>query len=215
MSKNSNSEQESGSNSKKNKVSLRIENVVASINLGCELPLEKILDKYKDIEKKKNFPGLVAKIFSPKATVLIFASGKLVCTGVRLPRNIPVVVKKIISKIEKANIEIKNEPIVKIENIVVRGDFHQSINLDITSLLLTSAIYEPEVFPGLIYKITDPKICFLIFSSGKIIVTGSNDEEIIKKSVKKLAITLKKNGVLGDKEIKEEEEQDNLDLLDI
>ena len=191
MSKNSNPEQKSGSNSKKNKVSLRIENVVASINLGCELPLEKILDKYKDIEKKKNFPGLVAKIFSPKATVLIFASGKLVCTGVRLPRNIPVVVKKIISKIEKADIEIKNEPIVKIENIVVRGDFHQSINLDITSLLLTSAIYEPEVFPGLIYKITDPKICFLIFSSGKIIVTGSNDEEIIKKSVKKLSITLK------------------------
>lgn len=214
MSKNSNPEQESGSNSKKNKVSLRIENVVASINLGCELPLEKILDKYKDIEKKKNFPGLVAKIFSPKATVLIFASGKMVCTGVRLPRNIPVVVKKIISKIEKADIDIKNEPIVKIENIVVRGDFHQSINLDITSLLLTSAIYEPEVFPGLIYKITDPKICFLIFSSGRIIVTGSNDEEIIKKSVKKLAITLKKNGVLGDKEIKEEDE-DNMDLLDI
>ncbi len=134
------------------------------------------------------------------------------CTGVRLPRNIPVVVKKIISKIEKADIDIKNEPIVKIENIVVRGDFHQSINLDITSLLLTSAIYEPEVFPGLIYKITDPKICFLIFSSGKIIVTGSNDEEIIKKSVKKLAITLKKNGVLGDKK---NEEEDNLDLLDI
>ena len=165
------------------------------------------------MKKKKNFPGLVAKIFNPKATVLIFASGKLVCTGVRLPRNIPVVVKKIISKIEKDGIKIEKEPIVKIENIVVRGDFHQSINLDITSLLLTSAIYEPEVFPGLIYKITDPKICFLIFSSGRIIVTGSNNEEIIKKSVKKLAITLKKNGVLGDKEIKEED--DDLDLLDI
>ena len=214
MAKISNSKQESDLNSKKNKVSLRIENVVASINLGCELPLEKILDKYKDIEKKKNFPGLVAKIFSPKATILIFASGKLVCTGVRLPRNIPVVVKKIIGKIEKAGIKIEKEPIVKIENIVVRGDFHQSINLDITSLLLTSAIYEPEVFPGLIYKITDPKICFLIFSSGRIIVTGSNNEDTIKKSVKKLAITLKKNGVLGDNKNKEEEE-DELDLLDI
>lgn len=213
MAKISNSKQESDLNSKKNKVSLRIENVVASINLGCELPLEKILDKYKDIEKKKNFPGLVAKIFSPKATILIFASGKLVCTGVRLPRNIPVVVKKIIGKIEKAGIKIEKEPIVKIENIVVRGDFHQSINLDITSLLLTSAIYEPEVFPGLIYKITDPKICFLIFSSGRIIVTGSNNEDTIKKSVKKLAITLKKNGVLGDNKNKEEE--DELDLLDI
>ncbi len=216
MAKTFNQDQKPSSNSKKNKVTLRIENVVASINLGCELALYKILEKYKDIEKKNNFPGLVAKINNPKATVLIFASGKLVCTGVRLPRNIPVVVKKIISKIKKADIAIENEPIVKIENIVVRGDFHQSINLDVTSLILNSAIYEPEVFPGLIYKVTDPKICFLIFSSGRIIVTGSNNEEIIKKSVKKLAINLKKNGVLGDQEkIEEEEEEDDLDLLDI
>ena len=212
MEKTSKPDQESSSNSKKNKVSLRIENVVASINLGCELPLDKILEKYKDIEKKNNFPGLVAKINKPKATVLIFASGKLVCTGVRLPRDIPIVVTKIIGRIKKAGIEIENEPIVKIENIVVRGDFHQSINLDITSLILDSAIYEPEVFPGLIYKIADPKICFLIFSSGRIIATGSNNKDIIDKSVKKLAITLKNNGVLGDNGIKEETDLDILDL---
>ena len=212
MSKKFTKDQESSSNSKKNKVTLRIENVVASINLGCELPLDKILEKYKDIEKKNNFPGLVAKINNPKATILIFASGKLVCTGVRLPRNIPIVVKKIISKIKKADIEIENEPIVKIENIVVRGDFHQSINLDITSLILNSAIYEPEVFPGLIYKVIDPKICFLIFSSGRIIVTGSNNEDKIKKAVKKLAVTLKKNGVL---EKHENREENDLDLLDL
>ena len=205
-------DKKTNSNSKKDKVSLRIENVVASINLGVELPLNKILEKYKDIEKKNNFPGLVAKINSPKATILIFSSGKLVCTGVRLPKNIPVVVTKIIGRIEKAGIVIEKEPIVKIENIVVRGDFHQSINLDITSLILNSAIYEPEVFPGLIYKIADPKICFLIFSSGRIIVTGSNNEDIIKKSVKKLAITLKNNGVLGDNGIKEEKDSELLDL---
>jgi len=205
-------DQKTSSNSKRDKVSLRIENVVASINLGIELGLDKILEKYKDIEKKNNFPGLVAKMNNPKATILIFASGKLVCTGVRLPRNIPIVVSKIISKIEKAGIKIEEKPIVKIENIVVRGDFHQSINLDITSLILDSAIYEPEVFPGLIYKITEPKICFLIFSSGRIIVTGSNNEDIIKKSVKKLAITLKNNGVLGDNGNKEEKDLDILDL---
>lgn len=212
MAKKYTQDQESSSNSKKNKVSLRIENVVASINLGVQLPLEKILEKYKDIEKKNNFPGLVAKINNPKATILIFASGKLVCTGVRLPSQIPTVVNIIIKKIRKADIEIENDPIVKIENIVVRGDFHQSINLDITSLILDSAIYEPEVFPGLIYKIVDPKICFLIFSSGRIIVTGSNSEDIIKKSVKILAVKLKKSGVLGDDGI---EEESNLDLLEI
>ncbi|QEE15927.2 TATA-box-binding protein [Promethearchaeum syntrophicum] len=212
MGKTSIQDQKTSSISKKNKVSLRIENVVASINLGIELSLEKILEKYKDIEKKNNFPGLVAKINIPKATILIFASGKLVCTGVRLPRDIPIVVSKIVGRIEKAGIKIEEEPIVKIENIVVRGDFHQSINLDITSLILDSAIYEPEVFPGLIYKIADPKICFLIFSSGRIIVTGSNNEDIIKKSVKKLAITLKDNGVLGENGMKEEKDLDILDL---
>jgi transcription initiation factor TFIID TATA-box-binding protein len=210
--KNINQDKKQNSDSKKNKVSLRIENVVASINLRCELPLDKILEKYKDIEKKNNFPGLVAKIYRPKATILIFASGKLVVTGVRLPNQIPTVVDIIIAKIRKAEIEIENKPIVKIENIVVRGDFHQSINLDITSLILESAIYEPEVFPGLIYKVAEPKICFLIFSSGRIICTGSNNEDIIKKSVKKLAITLKNNGVLGDNGIKEELDSDLLDL---
>jgi len=202
------------SNQEKNRVSLRIENVVASINLGIELPLEKILDKYQDIEKKNNFPGLIAKMYHPKATILIFSSGKMVCTGVRLPKQIKSVVSKIISKIEKAGIEIENEPEVKIENIVVRGDFHQSINLDISSLILDSAIYEPEVFPGLIYKRIDPKICFLIFSSGRIIVTGSSDEDLIKKSVKSLAIKLKENGVLGNLE-KETKEERDLDLLNL
>lgn len=212
MAKKYTQDQNLSSNSKKNKVSLRIENVVASVNLRIGLSLEKILEKYKDIEKKNNFPGLVAKMNNPKATILIFASGKLVVTGVRLPSQIPVVVKKIIKKIKNAEIEIENEPIVKIENIVVRGDFHQSINLDITSLILDSAIYEPEVFPGLIYKILDPKICFLIFNSGKIIVTGSNNEDAIKKSVKILAVKLKKNGVLGDKGIEEGKDMDMLDI---
>ena len=75
MSKTSNSEQEPGSNSKKNKVSLRIENVVASINLGCELPLEKILDKYKDIEKKKIFLDLLQKFLHLKPQYLFLRVG--------------------------------------------------------------------------------------------------------------------------------------------
>ena len=65
----------------KNRVTLRIENVVASVKVGTFIDLDKLLEKYKDIEKKDNFPGLVVKMKNPKATILIFSSGKMVATG--------------------------------------------------------------------------------------------------------------------------------------
>ena len=153
----------------------------------------------------------------PKATILIFSSGKMVLTGIRLPKHIPIVVEKIRNKIEGADITLDMKPLIKVENIVVRGDFHTQINLDLTSLALNRAIYEPEVFPGLIYKVTEPdKICFLIFSSGRIICTGANKENIIKREVKRLALQLKSFNVLGpiNKELKETDKLD-LDLLDL
>ena len=201
----------------KNKVSLRIENVVASVRISNYIPLDTLLEKYKDIEKKDNFPGLIVKMKHPKATILIFSSGKMVLTGIRLPKHIPIVVEKIRNKIEGADITLDMKPIIKVENIVVRGDFHTQINLDLTSLALNRAIYEPEVFPGLIYKVTEPdKICFLIFSSGRIICTGANKENIIKREVKRLALQLKSFNVLGpiNKELKETDKLD-LDLLDL
>jgi len=179
------------------KVSLCIENVVASVNLGKTLNLSQLLEKYQDIEKKDNFPGLVVKLRSPKATILIFGSGKMVITGIRLVKHIPIVVEKILNKLECADIKIETEPEIKVENIVVRGDFHFTLNLDMTSLALNRTIYEPEVFPGLIYKVVNPKVCFLLFSSGRIICTGANNEDAIKKAVKELAITLKQKGVFG------------------
>jgi len=179
------------------KVSLCIENVVASVTLGRTLNLAQLLEKYHDIEKKDNFPGLVVKLRNPKATILIFASGKMVITGIRLVKHIPIVVEKILLKLENADIKIETEPEIKVENIVVRGDFHFNLNLDMTSLALNRTIYEPEVFPGLIYKVPNPKICFLLFSSGRIICTGANNEEIIKKAVKELALTLKQKNVFG------------------
>ncbi|MHA1647865.1 MAG: TATA-box-binding protein [Promethearchaeota archaeon] len=197
-----------------NRVTLRIENIVASVNFHCHLPLETLLEKYKDIEKKENFPGLIVKMKKPKATILIFSSGKMVCTGIRLTKYVPIVVEKVTHKIQNAGIEITQKPDIKVENIVVRGDFHSPINLDIASLALNRAIYEPEVFPGLIYKLTVPnKVCFLIFSSGRIICTGAHDNDVIKTEVKNLAKELKKHKVLGKQS--QEIEKIDLDLSDL
>ncbi len=198
-----------------NKITLTVENIVASVNVNAFIDLSALLERYKDIEKKENFPGAIVKLIKPRATILIFSSGKLVITGVKLVKYISIIVEKTIRKLKEAGMEIHEEPTVSIENIVCRADFGCAINLDMTSLSLNSAIYEPEVFPGLIYKIVDPyKICFLIFSSGKVICTGAKDLDIIKSATKDLALDLKRNKVLGREKEKIEKKLD-LDLLDL
>ncbi|WP_457559526.1 TATA-box-binding protein [Candidatus Harpocratesius sp.] len=198
--KSSHTPQNSSTNERKtpNKLILRIENIVATINLHCPINLTILAEKFKDIEKKENFPGVITKFSKPKATLLIFSSGKIVVTGVRLEKHIPIIMEKTLKKLSLAGITLTSEPDIRIENMVGRADFQTKINLDLSSLMLERAIYEPEVFPGLIYKIPEPnKICFLIFSSGKVICTGANNLATIQSSLKKLAIQLKKNDLFN------------------
>ncbi|MHA1730218.1 MAG: TATA-box-binding protein [Promethearchaeota archaeon] len=180
-------------------VTLKIENVVASVRVSTYLNLEILTERYRDVEKKDNFPGLVIKIKRPKSTILAFRSGKMVITGTKNVKNIPIIVEKVSKRLEASGCELDMEPQVKVENIVASGDFHIPINLDLTSISLERTIYEPEVFPGLIYKVLDPKVCFLIFSSGKIICTGAKNESIIRSAVRDLAKDLKNANILGSK----------------
>ncbi|TFH29429.1 MAG: TATA-box-binding protein, partial [Promethearchaeota archaeon] len=140
-----------------NRVILQIENIVATINIHIPIDLNHLLQLFHDVEKKDNFPGVITKFTKPKATLLIFSSGKIVMTGVRLENHIPLIVEKILKKFKLAGIHAEETPEVKIENMVGRADFKTKINLDTSSLVLERAIYEPEVFPGLIYKVINPE----------------------------------------------------------
>lgn len=199
------------------KLTLSIENIVATIDLHTELDLQLITQTFKDIEAKQNFPGLVTKFTKPKATLLIFSSGKIVVTGVQLESHLPIILEKTLRKLRKMGLEFKQEPEIHIENMVGRADFKTKINLDMSSITLESAIYEPEIFPGLIYKISDPiKICFLIFGSGKVICTGAKNLGIIQKSLKILARNLKKHNLLGENsKNKESHSALNDDMLEL
>ena len=192
---------------KKNTVTLKIENVVASVRISSYLNLDLLIERYRDVEKKENFPGLVIKIKKPKSTILIFRSGKMVITGTKNIKNIPIIVEKVVKRLKATGCELDMEPEIKVENIVASGNFHTPINLDLTSITLERTIYEPEVFPGLIYKVPVPKVCFLIFSSGKIICTGAKLEAKIRIAVRDLAVKLKKAEILGRK--------NNFDGLDL
>ncbi|TES98010.1 MAG: TATA-box-binding protein [Promethearchaeota archaeon] len=175
----------------------KIENVVATVvvEITEKIDLNIIARKHADVEyNPERFPGLVMRILKPKATILIFSTGKMVVTGMRKASEAGRVVEKVLKRIRKAGIKVSN-PEITIQNIVASGDLHTNIDLNMAAIVMEYAMYEPEVFPGLIYRMQDPKTVFLIFSTGRIVCTGAKKKEIVREAVKKLNKEVRKLGV--------------------
>ena len=175
----------------------KIENVVATVALDIKekIDLNVLARKYVDVEyNPERFPGLVMRIEKPKATILVFSTGKMVVTGMRKASEAKAVVDHVIQRIKKAKIEVSN-PTITVQNIVASGDLHTPIDLNMAAVVMEYAMYEPEVFPGLIYRMQDPKTVFLIFSTGRIVCTGGKTKEIVAQAVRKLQQEIKEYGV--------------------
>jgi transcription initiation factor TFIID TATA-box-binding protein len=74
----------------------------------------------------------------------------------------------------------------QVENIVASARLGARLNLDTIAFNLENSEYEPEQFPGLVYRMADPKVAFLLFGSGKIVITGGRTIEDVKIAVKKI-----------------------------
>ncbi len=166
--------------------SLKIENIVASGAIADSIDLEQVSNKIKNCElNSKRFPGAVYRIEKPKIASLIFSSGKVVLTGIRRKEDLPVGLEIIMKSLRDAGVDTYDVPQVAVTNIVCSYDMGKYINLNkvVITLNLENIEYEPEQFPGLVYRIEDPKIVALLFSSGKIILTGGKNVEDVKKGL--------------------------------
>lgn len=166
---------------------ITIENVVASTTLAEEFDLQKIEAGLEKAEyNKAKFPGLVYRIESPKAAFLIFTSGKVVCTGAKNIKNANIAIINLANTLRSIGCEkINPEPDVHIQNIVATADLETNLNLNtiVIAFGMENVEYEPEVFPGLVYRLGDPKIVVLIFSSGKLVITGGKSPEDCEKGL--------------------------------
>ncbi len=174
---------------------IKVVNIVVSTSLQHDIPLEKMASTLSNTEyNPEQFPGLVIRIKEPKTSALIFSSGKVVCTGARSMDKVEESIKKIIKSLEKIGIKITIKPEIKIQNIVASGTVGMDLNLNILAMKLRNTEYEPEQFPGLVYKLIDPEIkaTFLLFSNGKIVCTGTKSETEVNKALDKLIDNLKK-----------------------
>lgn len=182
------------------KKNIKIENIVASTTLAEKLELSKLALALDGAEyEPEQFPGLIFRLQNPKTAVLIFRSGKVNCTGAKDLKSVELTIKTIVEKLKKADIEIYENPDIVVQNMVAVYDIGVELNLTNIALQLgmENVEYEPEQFPGLVYRIDEPKIVLLLFSSGKVVCTGAKKEEDIVIAVQKLRSALRKIGALS------------------
>jgi len=171
------------------KVNIKIENVVANSRIAESLDLEYIESKLEDaMFTKKKFPGLVYRTKDPKSAFLIFRSGKIVCTGSKTEAGVRTVIDMLASALLGIGIKVGEHPEFKVQNIVASANLGTELNLGaiVVGLQLEGMEYEPEVFPGLVYRIKEPKSAILIFSSGRLVITGGKTLGDCEKSVEVL-----------------------------
>lgn len=181
----------------KAKASVSIENVVASATLSQKVDLNAVVKGYPGVEyRPEQFPGLVFRLKRPKTATLIFNSGKMVCTGAKSEKEARRAVMKVIKELKKGGIIIISKPELKIQNIVASGILGGMIDLEKAAYTLGHTMYEPEQFPGLIYRMAEPKVVILLFASGKLVCTGAKKEEEVYISVDKLHALLEETDLI-------------------
>lgn len=184
---------------KGDKMEVKIENVVASCTLDANMPLDKIASSLENTEyEPEQFPGLVYRTMEPKAAALIFGSGKVVCTGTRSVEEAGIAIKKIIKELRSIGVAIDNDPEIEVQNIVASSHLNRTLNLNKIAFELINTEYEPEQFPGLVYRLENPKLAFLLFSSGKIVCTGGRTFDDVLEGIEKMKGNLKEIGELAD-----------------
>lgn len=174
---------------------IEVQNVVASGEFDQKIDLLHIAASLDRAEyNPESFPGLVLRVSDPKAVFLLFSTGKLVCTGGKSKEDVYAAIETLVKQLRSIDINVNSAPKVKIQNMVASVTLDFSINLETIALTLENSLYEPEQFPGLIYRMAVPKVVILIFGSGKLVCTGAKSEAQIHEAVDILVKELKEIG---------------------
>jgi transcription initiation factor TFIID TATA-box-binding protein len=179
------------------KAVINIQNVVASATLEQNIDLDSVVRIFPRVKYQPEvFPGLVYKLKEPKTATLIFRTGKMVCTGSKSERQARSAVLTVVDDLKRNGIPILGKPDIQIQNIVASVELFGSIDVEKATSSLERTMYEPEQFPSLIYRMDEPKVVILIFSSGKLVCTGAKKEEEVHRAIALLQKTLEEKELI-------------------
>ena len=184
---------------------VKIENIVASATVKHRIELSSVVKAFPDAEYRPGrFPGLVFRLKKPKTSTLIFSSGKMICTGAASENEARRALRKLVTVLKEGGILIVGKPEMKIVNVVATVNLGGSVDLlelyESERGMRGKIVYEPEQFPGLIYRMEGPRVVFLIFSSGKLVCTGARREEDVHQAVMELHRKLEQKNLINHEE---------------
>jgi len=173
---------------------IKIHNVVASLNIQNKIPLVRIANNLEGVEYEPDqFPGLVLRIDQPRSAALMFSNGKIISTGTKSVKQANDAISRLLEIFNELSIPYNNTN-YNIDNVVASTHAGKELNLTKIAWALEESEYEPDQFPGLVYRQHDTGVVFLLFRTGKIVCTGAKSEEQIYESFKKLYAKLKEIG---------------------
>ena len=176
---------------------INIQNVVAIATLNQKVDLNAVVKGYPEAEYRPDrFPGLVFRLKKPKTGTLIFGSGKMVCTGAKSRKESLSAIMNVVKELKKCGIIIPSKPSVEVVNIVASASLGGTVDLEKAVTTLGKAMYEPEQFPGLIYRMDEPKVVILVFASGNLVCTGAKKEQDVNDAVHKLHVILEEQNLI-------------------
>ena len=165
-------------------------NMVASTQLTESIDLYDVSNKLDINYEAEQFPGMVYRVTTPKVCILLFRSGKAVVTGAKSEEDVTAGLQVLHDDLTDNGYEMwpYQPEDISIENIVVTYEYGSDLDLShlIFSMPFDKTEYEPEVFPGLIYRIDEPKSVCLVFSSGKCVITGCKSETEAERATEQL-----------------------------
>ena len=163
---------------------LKVTNCVVSCDTFTKYVLEDLADKLIKAEyNPESFPGLVYRLDEPKASILVFSTGKLICSGSKSLEQATIAIKNTLRDFKEQGIAVSDKLEVKIVNMVASASLGKRMDLNRIVFELPECEYEPEQFPGVVHRISKPKLVFLLFSSGRIVITGAKSLEMITEGI--------------------------------
>ena len=178
-------------------VEATIQNIVASVTTGEAIDIDAVVRNFPSVEyRPERFPGLVFKLKKPKTAILIFRSGKMICSGAKSMRDLEEAIGVVLQMLKGKGIITQARPEIKVQNIVSTASLGGNIDLEKAAYFLGRTMYDPEQFPGAIYRMDEPKVVVLIFASGKLVIVGAKTEEEPTLAARKLREILEENGLI-------------------
>ncbi|XP_014473441.1 PREDICTED: TATA box-binding protein-like protein 1 [Dinoponera quadriceps] len=151
-----------------------INNVVCSFSVRCHLNLREIALKGSNVEYRRENGMITMKLRRPYTTASIWSSGKVTCTGATSEVQAKVAARRFARSLQKLGFQVRFNN-YRVVNVL--GTCCMPFAIKITSFSVyhkENADYEPELHPGVTYKLKEPKATLKIFSTGSVTVTAPN-----------------------------------------